>query len=64
MDKKKQVLGRGLGALIPAARSTAQSAAGVEIKAFSNNLGKTALIASASSSPNPVLSANCGFMLP
>ena len=32
MDKKKQVLGRGLGALIPAARSTSP-AAGVEIQA-------------------------------
>jgi len=32
-DKKKQVLGRGLGALIPAARGTGQPASGVEIQA-------------------------------
>jgi len=39
MDKKKQVLGRGLGALIPAAR-TASPAAGVDIQAQAQPSGE------------------------
>ena len=40
MDKKKQVLGRGLGALIPAARSTSP-VAGVDIQAQAQQPGET-----------------------